>query len=153
MKLKKKVILVAYALVCVALLCACNNNGKDMKNEYAGKTRENEQKEYTESTDEEADTNRQIEKGYDLPIDAHQREEAEEDCEKMMGLISELYKNADKGCASNVVIADEVIDQMVEKLKATGRNNGNIFKYGKSQQTGRIFKCFLSRQQRFSDCL
>ena len=120
MKLKKKVILVAYALVCVALLCACNNNGKDMKNEYAGKTRENEQKEYTESTDEEADTNRQIEKGYDLPIDAHQREEAEEDCEKMMGLISELYKNADKGCASNVVIADEVIDQMVEKLKATG---------------------------------
>ena len=109
----------ACVMVCVTLLCACNNNG-NMKNEYAGKTRENEQKEYTESTDEEADTNRQIEKGYDLPIDAHQREEAEEDCEKMMGLISELYKNADKGCASNVVIADEVIDQMVEKLKATG---------------------------------
>ena len=36
MKLKKKVILVAYVMVCVALLCACNNNG-NMKNEYAGK--------------------------------------------------------------------------------------------------------------------
>ena len=119
MKLKKKVILVAYVMMCVALLCACNNNG-NMKNEYAGKTGENEQKEYAESTDEEADTDRQIEKGYDLPIDARQWEEAEEDCKEMMGLISELYKNADKGCASNVVIADEVIDQMVEKLKATG---------------------------------
>lgn len=108
-----------YVMVCVALLCACNNNG-NMKNKYAGKTGENEQEEYAESTDEEADTDRQIEKGYDLPIDARQWEEAEEDCKEMMGLISELYKNADKGCASNVVIADEVIDQMVEKLKATG---------------------------------
>lgn len=32
--------------------------------------------------------------------------------QKNDGLIWELYKNADKGCASNVVIADEVIDQM-----------------------------------------
>ena len=108
-----------YVMVCVALLCACNNNG-NMKNKYAGKTGENEQEEYAESTDEETETDRQIEKGYDLPIDARQWEEAEEDCKEMMGLISELYKNADKGCASNVVIADEVIDQMVEKLKATG---------------------------------
>ena len=119
MKLKKKVILVACVMVCVTLLCACNNNG-NMKNEYAGKTGENEQKEYAESTDEEADTDRQIEKGYDLPIAVRQREEAEEDCKEMMWLISELYKNADKGCASNVVIADKVIEQMVEKLKAIG---------------------------------
>lgn len=119
MKLKKKVVLVTYVMVCVALLCACNNNG-NMKNEYAGKTGENEQKEYAESTDEEADTDRQIEKGYDLPIAVRQWEEAEEDCKEMMWLISELYKNADKGCASNVVIADKVIEQMVEKLKAIG---------------------------------
>ena len=119
MKLKKKVVLVTYVMVCVALLCACNNNG-NMKNEYAGKTGENEQKEYAESTDDEADTDRQIEKGYDLPIAVRQREEAEEDCKEMMWLISELYKNADKGCASNVVIADKVIEQMVEKLKAIG---------------------------------
>ncbi len=38
----------------------------------------------------------------------------------MMGLISELYQNADKGYASNVVIADEIIYQMVEKLKSAG---------------------------------
>lgn len=98
-------------LMCSVLLCACNHNRKSMKSEFAEKDGE---KEYAESTD------RQIEKGYDLPIDARQRAEAEEDCKEMMGLILELYKNADKGSASNVVIADEVIDQMVEKLKATG---------------------------------
>ena len=72
----------ACVMVCVTLLCACNNNG-NMKNEYAGKTRENEQEEYAESTDEETETDRQIEKGYDLPIDARQREEAEEDCKDL----------------------------------------------------------------------
>ena len=96
------------------LLCACNHNRKSMKNEYAEQAGE---KEYAESTDREADADRQIEKGCNLPIDARQRAE---DCKKMMELILELYKNADKSCASNVVIADEVIDQMVEQLKATG---------------------------------
>ena len=38
----------------------------------------------------------------------------------MMGFLLELYKNADKGCASNVILADEAMDQMMEKLKATG---------------------------------
>lgn len=97
MKLKKKVILVACVMMGVALLCACNNNG-NTKNKYAGKIGENEQKECAESTDEEADTDGQIEtpfgypsmpygnkeeKGYDLPIDARQREEAEEDCKDL----------------------------------------------------------------------
>lgn len=109
--MKKKRILPIIMLMCSVLLCACNHNRKSMKSEFAEKDGE---KEYAESTD------RQIEKGYDLPIDARQRAEAEEDCKEMMGLILELYKNADKGCASNVVIADEVIDQMAEKLKATG---------------------------------
>ena len=115
--MKKKRVLPIIMLMCIVLLCACNYNRKSMKNEYVEKDGE---KEYAENTDRETDTDRQIEKGYDLPIDARQRAEAEEDCKEMMGLILELYKNADKGCASNVVIADEVIDQMVEKLKVTG---------------------------------
>ncbi|MCI8887362.1 MAG: hypothetical protein HFG70_04670 [Hungatella sp.] len=69
---------------------------------------------------EEASAGSKEEKGYNLPIDARQRAEAEDDCNEMMGLISELYKNADKGCASNVVIAEEVMEQMAEKLKDTG---------------------------------
>ena len=113
--MKKSSILPIIILMCSILLCACNNNGTSMD-------------------DGEADTDRQIETlcgypsmtesapatGYDLPIDASQREEAGEDCKEMMELISALYKNADKGCASNVVIADEVKDQMVEKLKGAG---------------------------------
>lgn len=114
--MKKKSMWLMITLVCSILSCACNKNWNSMKNEYA------------ERTDREADTDSQKEipsgnkdaKGYHLPIDARQRMEAEEDCNEMMGLISELYKNAEKGCASNVVIADEVIDQMVEQLKATG---------------------------------
>ena len=137
-------ILLTAILICSILLCVCNANEKSMETEYADRTRENRKKEDVEQADGEAEADGQIEtpsgypsmpesapatawvygnkeeKGYDLPIDARQREKTEEDCKEMMGLISDLYKNADKGCASNVVIADEVIDQMVEKLKATG---------------------------------
>ena len=89
-------------LLCCFLFCACNNSGakEDMIEESA-----------------EADSG---EKGYDLPVSDSERKEAEDDCKEMMGLISELYKNADKGHASNVVIADEIINQMAEKLKSTG---------------------------------
>ena len=81
--MKKKRILPIVMLMCIVLLCVCNHNRKSMKNEYVEKDGE---KEYAENTDREADTDRQIEKGYDLPIDARQRAEAEEDCKEMMGL-------------------------------------------------------------------
>ncbi|MDE5776962.1 MAG: hypothetical protein K2I10_00380 [Lachnospiraceae bacterium] len=70
-------------------------------------------------TEESAETDR-AEKGYDLPVSDSERKEAEDDCKKMMGLISELYKNAEKGCASNVVISDEIMYQMAGKLKSAG---------------------------------
>ena len=81
--MKKKRILPIVMLMCIVLLCACNYNRKSMKNEYVEKDGE---KEYAENTDREADTDRQIEKGYDLPIDARQRAEAEEDSKEMMGI-------------------------------------------------------------------
>lgn len=72
-------------------------------------------------TEEEwIETYGEIEKGYDLPISDSERNEAEADCEKMMALISELYENAEKGQASNVVISEETMYQMVEKVKDTG---------------------------------
>ena len=96
--MKKKRILPIIMLMCSVLSCACNNNRKSIKNEYAEQVGE---KEYAESTEREAGTDRKIEtpsgypsmpygnkeeKGYDLPIDARQRAEAEEDCKEMMGL-------------------------------------------------------------------
>mgnify|MGYP006990209606 CR=1 FL=1 len=70
-------------------------------------------------TEESTETDR-VAKGYDLPVSDSERKEAEDDCKEKMELIAELYKNADKGYASNVIIADEIIDQMVEKLKSIG---------------------------------
>ena len=97
-------------LLCCVSLCACNySRGSDELLSDDG----------TEKDITEESTNR-AEKGYDLPVSDSEREEAGDDCKEKMELIAELYKNADKGYASNVVIADETIDQMVEKLKNTG---------------------------------
>lgn len=98
--MKKRSILPSAVLICSVLLCVCYSpvpSGTRIPSE------------------------KEKERGYDLLIDARQRKEAEDDCKKMMGLISELYKNAEKDCASNVVISDEIMYQMAEKLKSAGR--------------------------------
>ena len=131
--MKKRSIGRIIILICSVLLCACNHNGENLKIESGDKTGENDQKEISfgyssmpsggkEETlkDPSMPSGGKTVKGYDLPIDARQREEAVEDCKKRLELISELYKNAKKDCVSNVVIADEVIDQMAEKLKDAG---------------------------------
>lgn len=59
-------------------------------------------------------------KGYDLPVNQREREEAENDCRKMMELISDIYRDADKGTASNVVLMDETILEMQKKVMKTG---------------------------------
>lgn len=62
----------------------------------------------------------QWEKGYDLPVDAGEKGEAERDCKKMMGLIQNLYRGADKGDAENVVIGSGELGQMAKALKKSG---------------------------------
>lgn len=59
-------------------------------------------------------------KGYDLPIEEQIRETAENDCVEKMERISEVYKEADKGEASNVSLSEETIYQMLGILKETG---------------------------------
>lgn len=73
----------------------------------------------TETLASEEKSEEQIEKGYDLPVDASQREEAENDCKTMMELIRDIYEQADKGDASNVVLSDETIFAMQDKLQET----------------------------------
>ena len=60
------------------------------------------------------------EKGYDLPIDEHEMEEAETDCKKLMELYADVYEFADKGTASNVVLDDETVLEMQKQLADTG---------------------------------
>ena len=110
--MKKRDIQLVIMLLCCVSFCACNNG-----RERTEIVSDSEAKE--DITEESTEMDRMA-KGYDLPVSDSERKEAEDDCKEMMGLISELYKNADKGYADNVIIADEVIDQMVEKLKSAG---------------------------------
>lgn len=116
--MKKRNRLLIVILMCSVLLCACSNNGESMKTANAGKNEKNRHKANAEST-EEADTNKRMDKGYDLPIDARQRKEAEDDCKKMMELIRGIYIQADKGNALNIVLPDETISEMQDQLKKT----------------------------------
>ena len=51
--------------------------------------------EETKSAEEEAAE--QWEKGYDLPVDEQEREEAETDCKELMERYLDIYETADKG--------------------------------------------------------
>lgn len=59
-------------------------------------------------------------KGYDLPLDDYERESAEEDCKKAMEFIRDIYVQADKGEASNVVLKDETLFEIQNRIKETG---------------------------------
>ena len=74
--------------------------------------------EETKNTEEEAAV--QWEKGYDLPVDEQEREEAETDCKKLMELYLDIYETADKGIASNVVLDDQTVLEIQKKVKDAG---------------------------------
>lgn len=59
-------------------------------------------------------------KGYDLPVDAQERKEAEEQCKKVMEHISGIYEQADKGESSNVILSDETVLEMQHKVRELG---------------------------------
>ena len=73
--------------------------------------------EETKSAEKEAAE--QWEKGYGLLVDEQEEKEAEKDCRAMMECIYEIYKDEDKGNASNVVLNDETILKMQKKLMET----------------------------------
>lgn len=93
---------------------------------YWGKMQEEEQKvaeevsstEETKNAEEEAAV--QWEKGYDLPVDEQEREEAETDCKKLMKLYLDIYETADKGIASKVVLDDQTVLEIQKKVKDAG---------------------------------
>lgn len=60
------------------------------------------------------------EKGYNLPVDIGERDEAEADCKKIMELVSDIYVKADKGEATNVVLSEETVNEMLTQIKEEG---------------------------------
>ena len=55
-------------------------------------------------------------RGYDLPIDSAEKEEAEQDCGKMMEAIRDIYEEADKGTSINAVISQETAIKMQQVI-------------------------------------
>ena len=114
--LKKKCILLLIVLMFGALLCACRK--KDEIRRYASDETEVSLKDKIKSDEKEAAE--QWEKGYNLPVDEQEREEAESDCKKVMELISDIYEDAEKGTALNVILNDQIVYEMQKKVMEAG---------------------------------
>ena len=118
MALKKKSILLIMAFLIGCDLCACGKEDSVVGESLVEDTEEVSSTEETKSAEEEAAE--QWEKGYDLPVDEQEREEAETDCKKLMEHYLDIYETADKGIASNVVLDDQTVLEMQKKVKDAG---------------------------------
>ena len=118
MVLKKMNILLITAFLIGCCVCACGKEDSITSETLEENTEEVSSTEETKSAEEEA--TEQWEKGYNLPVDEQEAVEAENDCIEMMERISDIYGDADKGAASNVVLEDETIFKMQKKIMETG---------------------------------
>ena len=115
---KKKSILLIMVFLIGCFICACGKEDSVAGESLVEDTEEVFSTEETESAEEEAAE--QWEKGYDLPVDEQEREEAETDCKKLMEHYLDIYETADKGIASNVVLDDQTVLEMQKKVKDAG---------------------------------
>ncbi len=118
MVLRKKSILLIMVFLIGCFVCACGKEKSVVGETLVEDTEEVSPTEETKSAEEEAAE--QWEKGYGLPVDEQEEKEAANDCKKMMELIFDIYKDADKGTASNVVLNDETVLEMQKRLMETG---------------------------------
>lgn len=98
-------------------LCVCQRSNEKPEQTPSEETNQN----MTEASGskQEDEAAKQMEKGYDLPVDDNEKEEAETDCKNIMELLSDIYVNADKGDTLNVILSDETIFAMQDKIKQT----------------------------------
>lgn len=75
-----------------------------------------------ENSDMEAEATgaEELERGYDLPVADDDRIQAEADCIEVLGLLSDIYENADKGGASRDAVPDALIADMQERVTEHG---------------------------------
>lgn len=118
MVLKKKSILLITALLTGCFMCACGKENEISDRSIVEGAEEIISTGEMKRVEEEAAE--QWAKGYDLPVDKQEREEAEIDCKKMMQLIFRIYEQAEKGQASNVVLSDETVLEMQKEVIRTG---------------------------------
>ena len=127
MVLKKKSFLLIMVFLIGCCVCACGKEDCITSETLEEETEEVSSTKETKSAEEEAAE--QWKKGYDLPVDEQEAVEAENDCIEMMELISDIYGDADKGAASNVVLEDETIFKMQRKIMETGCSVATLVLY------------------------
>ena len=115
---KRKSILLIMVFLIGCFVCACGKEDSIVDESLVEATEEVSSTEEINSAEEEEAE--QWEKGYDLPVDEQEREEAETDCKKLMELYFDIYETANKGMASNVVLDDETVLEIQRKLKDAG---------------------------------
>ena len=130
-KLKRKIILLIMILLNGCFLCACGREDKISGEPLWEDAEKIPSAEETKSTEEEAAE--QWIKGYDLPVDEQEREEAEIDCKKLMKLYLDIYETADKGIASNVVFDEQTVLEMQKKVKDAGNPVTTMVTYSKME--------------------
>ena len=116
MEIVKKSMLPIIVLMLCFQMCACGKHNKE-SDKLPSKDTEEIALEENVTKQNSAE---QFEKGYDLPVDASQREEAENDCKRVMELICDIYEQADKGEASNIVLPDVILLEMRDRLADIG---------------------------------
>mgnify|MGYP005758228517 FL=1 len=102
-----------FLLIFTALLC-CVSSGCSHKNTAAEDKESNKDTSISDETEDTGELSEAeiYERGYDLPIDSAEQEEAEKDCAEMMKAIRGIYEEADKGTSINAVISQETAIKM-----------------------------------------
>ena len=136
MVLKKKSILLIMVFLIGGFVCACGKEDSVAGETFVEDTEEVSSTEETRSAEEEAAE--QWEKGYGLPVDEQEEKEVENDCRAMMERIYEIYKEADKGTTSNVVLTDETILELQKKLMETGYPIATLVTYSNMENYERV---------------
>ena len=117
--LKKGIVFLMLAVVCCVMICSCSKEEKESEI-LSDNNIIDDAIESSTTPDAEKELAEQMAKGYNLPVDDKEKEEAEIECEIVMEVIKDIYINADKGDASNVVISDKTIQQMVGMVEEKG---------------------------------
>ena len=104
-------IIFAALLCCFSAGCSHKNNATEDKESNKDASVSDESEDTGELSEEEI-----YERGYDLPIDSVEQEEAEQDCAEMMEAIRDIYEEADKGTSINAVISQETAIKMQQVI-------------------------------------
>lgn len=108
----RKIYIQTIIIMMAGFLCACGGK-KQEEFSLSGAIEGGEEPSLAESR-EDNDKKGRWEKGYDLPVDENERKEAEADLRAALELTRDIYQEADKGDASNVVLSEEVLIQLLK---------------------------------------